>query len=206
MSDYASSNHGQLLLRARTDGDVSAVGTVLELYRSYLKVLARLQIGQKLQGKVDASDVVQEVFLNATRAFPQFQGTTEQEFLGWLRRILASVLAKVVRNFYGTQRRDPRMERELDQRLDHSSNVMRRALIDHGPSPSEQLARKEWAVILADAMEQLPDDYREVIMLRHIEQLTFPEIAHRMGRTVNSVKNVWPRALAHLRRQTKGVL
>ena len=67
-------------------------------------------------------------------------------------------------------------------------------------SPSQRVVRREQAVLLADALEQLPADYREVIILSHLEELSFPEVARRMGRTIDSVKNVWARALAKLRR------
>jgi RNA polymerase sigma-70 factor (ECF subfamily) len=67
-------------------------------------------------------------------------------------------------------------------------------------SPSEQVARREQAVILADALQSLPRDYREAIILCHLEELSFPEVAQRMGRTVDSVKKLWARALARLRR------
>jgi RNA polymerase sigma-70 factor (ECF subfamily) len=60
--------------------------------------------------------------------------------------------------------------------------------------------RREQAVLLADALEHLPDDYREVIVLRHLEELSFRQIADRMDHTLNGVKNVWTRALAKLRK------
>src|SRR6266545_3526380 len=107
MSKVIDSNSEQLLHRARK-GDDPALGQLLELYRAYLVVLARVQIGKRLQSKLDASDVVQEAFLGAYRDFAQFRGTTEKEFLGWLRQVLASVLANLVRHYQGTQRRDVR--------------------------------------------------------------------------------------------------
>src|ERR1700751_2122021 len=99
------------LLRQARVGDGTALGQLLELYRAYLVVLARVQIGSRLQGKVDASDVGQEAFLGAYRDFPQFRGATQKEFLGWLRQILASLLANLVRHYQGTQCRDVRLER-----------------------------------------------------------------------------------------------
>src|SRR6266511_4179088 len=110
MSEVGGSGPDQLLQQARS-GDGPALGQLLELYRAYLGVLARVQIGQRLQSKVDASDVVQEAFLGASRDFPQFRGTSEKEFLGWLRQVLASVLANLVRHYQGTKRRDVRLER-----------------------------------------------------------------------------------------------
>ena len=102
----------ELLRQARSDRD-RALGQLLELYRNYLAILARLQIGRRLQGKADAADLVQETFLDAHRHFGRFRGTTEGEFAAWLRQILAGRLAMLVRRYLGTQRRDVRLEREL---------------------------------------------------------------------------------------------
>src|SRR5579863_7321859 len=98
------------LLRLARASDRAAFGVLLESCRGYLTVLARVQIGRRLQGKVDAADVVQDAFLGAYRDFAQFRGATEKEFLGWLRQILAFVLANLVRHYQGTQRRDVRLE------------------------------------------------------------------------------------------------
>lgn len=192
------SSPDHLLQRARA-GDGPALGRLLELYRNYLVVLARVQIGRRLQGKVDASDLVQEAFLGAYRGFPQFRGTTEREFLGWLRQILASLLANLVRHYQGTQRRDVRLERQLALELDQSSQSLDRALVSPLSSPSQQASRREQSVLLAEALGRLPEEQREVLILRHLEGLTFPEVAQRLDRTVDSVKKLWPRALANLR-------
>jgi RNA polymerase sigma-70 factor (ECF subfamily) len=192
------------LLRLVRAGSSAALGELLELYRDYLALLVRLQIGRRLQGKVDPLDVVQDTFLSAHRNFAQFRGTTEAELVGWLRQILASRMADLLRRFHGAQRRDVRLERELAVELDESSRVMDKGFVAPGSTPSHQAARREQAVLLAEALGRLPEDYREVIVLHHLEDLSFPEVARRMGRTVNSVKNLWIRALTRLRR-TLGV-
>src|ERR1700756_3292780 len=117
MNKAADPSHEELLCQARK-GDVPALGRLLELYRPYLTVLARVQIGRRLQGKVDAADLVQEAFLGASRDLPQFRGVTEPEFRAWLRQILASLLANLVRHYQGTQRRDIRLERQLSIELE----------------------------------------------------------------------------------------
>src|SRR5262249_19494528 len=94
-------------------GDGAALGRLLGRYRAYLTVLARLQIGRRLRGKVDASDPVQETFLKAHRHLDQFRGTTEEEWAAWLRQILAANLANLVRRYYHTRGRDVRIEQEL---------------------------------------------------------------------------------------------
>ncbi|MEX2121559.1 MAG: sigma-70 family RNA polymerase sigma factor [Pirellulales bacterium] len=189
----------QLLKLARAGSD-DALGQLMELYRNYLGLMVRLQIGRRLQGKVDEADLVQETFLEAHRHFRQFRGASESELVSWLRQILAAKLANLVRRYCGTQRRDVRLEQELAAELDQSSQAMDRGLVANQSSPSQQAARREQAVRLADALKELPEAYREVIILSHLEGLSFPEVASRMGRTVDSVKNLWARALARLRR------
>ena len=104
------------LLRAAKAGDAPTLGRLLELYRRYLSLLARVQIGQRLQGKVDASDLVQETFLEAHRNFGRFRGGSEGEFVAWLRQILAANLADLLRRYLGTQGRDVRSRRRSGTR------------------------------------------------------------------------------------------
>jgi RNA polymerase sigma-70 factor (ECF subfamily) len=192
-------NPEHLLGLART-GDAEALGRLLELYRHYLGLLARLQIGRRLQGKVDAADLVQETFLAAHRDFAMFRGATEVEFVSWLRQILALNLSDLVRRYYGTQRRDVRLERQLADELDQSSRAMELGLAAKQSSPSQQAVRRERAILLADALKDLPPDYGEVIIFHHLEGLSFPDVARRMSRSLDSVKKLWVRALARLRR------
>jgi RNA polymerase sigma-70 factor (ECF subfamily) len=192
------------LLREARGGDGATLGLLLELYRRYLALLARVQIGRRLQGKVDASDLVQETFLEAHRNFGNFRGTSEGQFVRWLRQILAANLANLLRRYLGTQGRDVRLERTIEVDLDHSSALLDGGLLARQSSPSQQAVRREQAVLLADALAELPDDYREVLVLRHLEGLTFPEVARYMGRTLDSVDKLWLRALARLRQNLGG--
>jgi RNA polymerase sigma-70 factor (ECF subfamily) len=204
MKQYTDPDPEQLLLQART-GDVPALGQLLELYRPYLTVLARLQIGRRLQGKVDAADLVQDTFLKAHRDFAGFRGTTEKEFTNWLCKILAANLAMLVRHYFGTKRRDVRLEREMAVDLEHFSQVLAHGLVARGSSPSQRAARREQAVLLADALGRLPEHYREVMIFHHLEGLSLREVAERMGRTEDSVEKLWARALIQLRRLLGGV-
>jgi RNA polymerase sigma-70 factor (ECF subfamily) len=192
------------LLRLARSGDRPALGQLLDLYRNYLTLLARLQISRRLQSKVDAADLVQETFLKAHHRFEQFRGSTEAELVGWLRQILALNVANLVRHYFGTQGRDVRLECELAEELDQSSQVWDLGLAAKQSSPSQRAARREEAVLLADALAKLPEDYGEVIVLRHLQGLPFADVARRMGRSVDSVEKLWIRALARLRRLLGG--
>ena len=188
----------RLLPQARA-GCADALGQLLELYRNYLELLARLQIGRRLRSKVDAADLVQETFLDAHATFAAFRGTTERELVAWLRQVLACNLASLVRRFFGTRGRDVHLERELSADLERSSQALDRGFVAASTSPSQRAERREQAVILADALNQLPDDYREVIILRQLEGLSFLEVAEHLRRTQDSVKKLWVRGLIRLR-------
>ena len=190
----------ELLLRQAQQGDHSALGRLVELYRPYLALLARMQLSTRLQVKADSEDLVQETFLKAHRDFAQFRGTSEKEWLAWLRQILAGNLAQLVRRYHGAKRRDLKLERALEEALEQSSSALDRGLVTPDSSPSKQALRREQSVLLADGLQRLPADYREVIILSHLQGLSFPEVARQMGRTLDSVKNLWARALARLRR------
>jgi RNA polymerase sigma-70 factor, ECF subfamily len=202
--DSNVSSPENLLALARS-GDRLSLGQLLELYRGYLSLVARLQIGRRLQGKADAADLVQETFLAAHQNWEQFRGTTERELLRWLRRILAARLTDLMRRYLGSQRRDVRLERELAAELEQSSQDLDAGLLAKQDSPSQQVAQREQGLLLADALSRLPEDYREVLILRHMEGLTFPEVAQRLGRTLDAVKSVWTRALDRLRLSLKDV-
>src|SRR5947207_15848697 len=88
-----------LLLSEAKGGAEGALGRLLEQYSQYLTLLARMQIGKRLQGKVDAADLVQEDFLSVHRQFLQFRGTTEAEFVSWLRRFMTGQFALVLRHY-----------------------------------------------------------------------------------------------------------
>jgi RNA polymerase sigma-70 factor (ECF subfamily) len=156
----------RLLEQARA-GDVEARGRLLELYRNYLCLLARSLLGQALRARLDPSDLVQETYLKAHRDFAGFLGSSEAELVGWLRTLLVRSLANQAKH-HRAQRRDLRRQESLEAMLDRSSLAVQQALAAPvGSSPSARAARREQTVLLADAVAKLPDDYREVFLLRN---------------------------------------
>lgn len=185
----------QLLLDARR-GNSTALGSLLEFYRGYLKLLARIQLRP---GNGDPSDLTQEVYLKAHRAFHQFRGTTEAELTAWLRQILARCLA----DWHRTQRKRHEdgfvSAQAIGAELDRTTQSWGTRLICSLESPLESAERRESAVLLAQALDRLPVDYREAVVLRHIEELSSEEVARRMGRSVGSVRKLWARGMIELR-------
>ena len=204
MMDVEERDTGRLIQQSR-EGDLAALGQLLDRYRNYLTLLARLQIGPELRTKIAASDAVQETFLQAHRSIGQFRGSTEAELLQWLRSIHASKLANLMRHYLGTQRRNVHLERQLEEDLNRSSCAMARVLPGSESTPSQRAARRELSVLLADALAQLPEDHRQVILLHHVEGLSVSEVSRRMGLSRYEVEKLWIRALAALRRAIGGV-
>jgi RNA polymerase sigma-70 factor (ECF subfamily) len=192
----------ELLVEAR-QGSGEALGALLELYRAYLQGRAGALIGSNLRGVVNPSDLVQQTFLEAYQDFGRFGGSTEAQWRAWLRRILAHNLANVVEKHVRARKRDRRRQISLDRRCVAVAN----SVAGHDPgvagvqsSPSVQAQRREASAILADRLAQLPEAYREVLVLRHYEGLSFEEMARHMGRTSGAVRILWVRALDRLRR------
>jgi RNA polymerase sigma-70 factor (ECF subfamily) len=190
------------LAQARA-GDQAALGRLLELYRNYLRLMARSLIHQPLQVRLDASDLVQETFLKAYREFRQFVGSGERELVAWLRQILVRTLSNQAKH-HRARGRDQRRQESLDVLLDRASLAIQDQLADSTASPSAHAVHREQAVLLADALSRLPAEYREVFILRNMEQVPVGEIATRMGRTPNAVRKLWTRAMVALRRALEG--
>jgi RNA polymerase sigma-70 factor, ECF subfamily len=188
-------------LDAARAGDEQAQGELLGRYRSWLLVLAEGQLGRRLPGKCDASDLVQQTFLAACRDLPNFRGGAEAELRAWLRQILAHALGHELRRFKGTHQRDTDREVSIDRALAQSSSRFGEMLAAPDSSPSHKASHREDELRLAEALARLPAHYRTVIVLRNLEGLSHAEVAERMGRGEGDVRMLWVRALARLRRE-----
>lgn len=191
------------LIQQFRNGLTAAGNQLLQAYEPYLKLLARVQMESRFAAKFDPADVVQQAMILAVRDFRNFRGQTDAEFAAWLRQILAHVLAHEMRRYSGTQKRDLDREMSLDETINQSAQRLEEILPATATSPTQAVVRNEHQVHLAQALERLPDDYREVIVLRHIEGLSHEQIAKRMNRNTGAVRMLWVRALARLRTEVE---
>ncbi len=171
---------------------------LLDSYRNYLRLLAQTWLDASLRGKYDRSDLVQETLIKANDRFDQFAGRTEGELVAWLRQILARQLADAARRFHGATR-DVARERPVVESLDASSCALGTLLPATQSSPSTSACRREMSVLLADALAEMKEEYRDVIILRNVQELSWPEISERMGKSQGAVRMLWTRALKELR-------
>ncbi len=199
MPNDENSSLVRLLNRAR-NGDTAARDRLFERCRTYVGVVARAQVESWMKAKVDASDLVQQTMLEAHRGFANFRGTSEGEWLAWLRQILAHNAADFVRRYRGTEKRQVRREGPLYVRSADRSGEYLRDSSDPGETPSDLVSRREKEIELAEAVARLSDDDREVILLRNLQRLPFREVAQRMGRSRPAVQMLWMRALRKLQR------
>jgi RNA polymerase sigma-70 factor (ECF subfamily) len=169
----------------------------LKAYRSYLLVLARLQVSTRLAARLDASDLVQQALLRAHQGLDQFQGGPEQ-IKAWLRQILARTVANAIRHQCQACR-DVRLERALQADVDASSRRLDDWLATEQSSPSEVCQRDEQLRALAVALESLPEEQRTVLVLKHCQGQTVDQVAQQLGRTPASVAGLLRRAMQALR-------
>ena len=171
---------------------------LLGAYRNYLRLVAGLCLDRAMASKIDSSDLVQETLLRATERFEEFHGASEAELTAWLRQILARIAVDLGRR-YRTVGRQVGRERSLEEMLDGSSRKVHRLAAAGGSTPSQAAQRRELGVVLADALAGLSQDHREVVVLRNLRQLQWPDVARRMRRSVGAVQMLWTRALKELR-------
>jgi RNA polymerase sigma-70 factor (ECF subfamily) len=180
-------------------GSEEALGQLLQTYRHYLLLIAEHELDSVLLPKGGASDLVQETFLEAQQAFGRFHGGSEEELRAWLRRILLNNVANFTRKFKGTAKSQVAREVPLDPDSDRG-NIGGLVAADIS-SPSGEAVANEQALALQQALERLPEDYRQVLLWRYQEQLSFEEIAQRLGRSANAARKLWARAVERLEQE-----
>jgi RNA polymerase sigma-70 factor, ECF subfamily len=185
---------GEHLLAAAQSGDTSALWQLADTFRPYLKsVVARMLCG-RLNGKVDASDVIQLGMVAAVEHFPQFQGRTVVEWQGWLVAIVRNEVLNLLR-YWNQEVRDVGRENHLPSGSGGST------LAQGSSTPSRIASEREHVNQLMAAIERLSPDYRQVIELRNLEELPFVEVATRMRRSDVAVRQLWVRAVRRLREE-----
>jgi RNA polymerase sigma-70 factor (ECF subfamily) len=186
------------LLKQAVGKQKEAENRLLAECRSYLLVLARVQLQGRLKAKIDASDIVQQTLLDAHKGFPQFRGQTPAEWLAWLRQILKNNLLNAARD-YQTVKRQASREVPIASFDGSSGGVALSQISGQGETPSQLVLRKERELLLADALERLSPEHREVIILRNLQRLSFEEVAQQMHRSRPACQMLWMRAIEKLR-------
>ena len=183
-------------------GDASALGQLLEWHRPQLRMMVQLRMDRHLQTRVDASDVLQEAFLEASARLDEFIRNPAVPFYLWLRTITGQQLLAAYRRHCGTQGRDAR--REISARIGALPAANSAALAAHlvacSTSPSGVAMQAELKDCLEKALDELDAMDREIIVLRHFEELTNSEAAQVLDLKPSAACNRYVRALERLRR------
>ena len=186
------------LLRNARLGDRQSIGELLSQYRSYLTMVGAAQFQQRLRPRVSPSDIVQDVMLRAHCHFGQFRGETERELLGWLREILLNSLARFVEQHVRAAKRDIRREVSLEN-FTAATGPLPQGSTGSPQAPSAVVSLGEQSLQLNELLNQLPEHYREVLVLRNIQGLAFEEVAARLDRSPGATRMLWLRAIEKLR-------
>jgi RNA polymerase sigma-70 factor (ECF subfamily) len=153
----------------------------------------------RLNPRVDASDVVQEALMEATRKLPDYLERGGCAFYPWLRRIAWERLAQLHRRHIEAQRRSVKREVRHRMRLpDRSTTLLAKQLAASGTSVRGQLVRKEECLRVRQALEELPERDREAVVLRHLEQLSLREAAEVLGISTEAARSRYRRAIERL--------
>lgn len=169
--------------------------------RPWLNLIAARELPDALRGRVEPSDIVQQTLLKAWRGEAGFQGSTHAERLAWLRAILKNTIRDQHRRVAGAAKRGQLKEQNIAD-VEHLEDVgIEACAVAADPTVSAQLIRAEETLELAGAIEALPEDQRQVMLMRHIDGRSHREIAESMSRSVPAVRMLWVRALCNLSQQ-----
>lgn len=194
-----SNQTNAILIAQAVAGDRESLGLLLLRHHTFLTSLARGQLYQRIQSKADVSDLIQETYLEAQRKIRAFRGGSDSEFASWLRCILARTLSQHLRRYLGTHQRDVRLEESLAMSMENVSTPLQNSVVDKMNSPEEQLICSETGLAIRTSLDAIPDIYRQVILLRYVQGLSYREIAGHIGRTPDSVEKLLVRGQKKLK-------
>ena len=181
------------------DGDSAAVDRLLDAHREQLRRMINARMDRRAQARFDASDVIQDAVIEATRKLPRYLQTREVPFYVWLRQIAWERLVQLHRRHLGAERR--RADREvplLPGLPDQSAIALAEQLAVSGTSPSVRLARRELQTRIQQALRELSAQDREVVVLRHLEQLRLKEVASVLEISEAAAQSRYRRAIERL--------
>jgi len=190
------------LLEQARQGDREALGRLLEAQRAALHRLAERQLDGRIAVRVDASDIIQQTFLEAHRSFRRFAGQDTRELTAWLQRILDHKVAGAIRDHAILQKRSVHRDRSMDD--SHGGMASLKQKLDAGLStPSQKVIRGEEEQLLMEALSVLSEDQREAVRLRHLEGRALVDIARHLGRSPAATAGLIKRGMQALRRQLR---
>jgi RNA polymerase sigma-70 factor, ECF subfamily len=182
-------------------GDASAWDELLRPHRDRLRRMIALRLDRRLAGRLDASDVLQEVAIEAIRALPAYLDRPELPFFLWMRWLCGATLQAVHRKHLGVQAREAGREVQLygGPMPEASSVAIAAQLIGRDTRPSLAAARAERRIRLQQAVDSMDPIDREVLVLRHFEELTAEESARVLGIDRSAASKRYMRALKRLK-------
>lgn len=193
------------LLERAASGDRQALGDLLEQHRQRLLRLIAVRLDRRLQGRVDSADVVQEAYFEATLRVAELRENPSVPFYVWLRFLVLQKLCELHRRHLGTKARDASREISLYEATDSqtTSAALAAQLLGKFTSPSVAAERAELDFLLQQAINAMPQADREIIALRHFEQLSNCEAALVLGINESAASTRYVRALRRLKQTLK---
>lgn len=187
------------LIDRAVGGDETALAEFFEVSRNRLRRLVRLRMHPRLRGRLDASDVVQEAWVDVTKRYPGWVADPHMPLHLWIRFLTAQKLMEMHRRHLGAQCRDARLERRDATGPEASAVVLVERLVGDTTSPSQAVHREEARAGLEAAVDAMDPIDREVLTLRHFEELTNDDVAEVLGITKAGASNRYVRALKRLK-------
>lgn len=185
-----------LIGRAKA-GENQALNLLLERYMSRILKIVRMRLGPKLRSKMESMDVVQEVMIRAINGFEKFDAKNEAAFLHWISKLVQNEIRDLA-DYHGAAKRD--LKKEMQKKPDFSteSSVLSKIPANSEYRPSFQIRLKEEVLELEVALDQLPENQRDIIVMRQYEGMSFKEIGEELGSSEDAARMQYARAMDKL--------
>ena len=185
--------------RRLIEGGTDALAGLISEYRERLERMVEFRLDPRLRGRVEAADVLQEAYIEVARRIGDYTSNPAVSFFVWARQRTYQTLIGIHRRHF-SEKRDPNIEIRLGQRpaLSDTSDSIARLLLDEHTTPSQAVARAEDVSVLMAALESLDAIDREILALRHFEQLGNNEVAQTLNLSVSAASNRYVRAMTRL--------
>ncbi len=183
------------LVREAKDGQLEALGALFDRYYRRVRKVVQLRLGAKLRGVMDANDILQETFIGAIKSFDRFEMRNEASVINWLSRIAERAIKRSAQRF-SAAKRGKGMQVPID---DGDTKNPAFQVVDDKRGPGTTVGAHEESEIVEECISELPEQYREIIVLRNYVEYPWEDVAREHGRpSVDAARMMHAKAMLEL--------
>ena len=191
------------LVRRAQNGDDEALNRLVERYYDRVRRVVRMRLGRRLRAQLDIEDILQDTFVAAVESFDRFEMREDASLINWLAKLAERKIIAAA-DYHSAKKRDRRREVRMPSSVNHESTVVSQELADSIDAPIEEVAQGELKEIVEGCISELPEEYRELILLRDYMAASWERVAEETSRpSSEAARMMHSRAMLELARRVR---